>query len=462
MAGFTLIWAGQFISFIGTGMTRFATTVWAYQITGEATALALVGFFGFAPLIIMTPFAGALVDRWNRKLVTALADLGAGLTTVGLLILFLMGNLQVWHLMVAGAVAGIFESFQFPAFSASMSLMLKKKEYGRANGMLSLAESASGIVAPLLAGILLPLVGLGGIMAVDIVTFSLAVLAVFLVFIPQPPRTASGEEAQGNLLREAVYGFKYIWKRASLLGLQSLFFFSNFFFTMSTILLPAYILARTSNNTALLGTVQAAMGVGGVAGGLLMSTWGGPQRRIHGLLIGFMGSSLLGQALMGTGQSLPVWLTAGFLMLAFLPFINGSNQAIWQAKVAPDVQGRVFSARRLIAQVTIPLGMLAGGLLADNVFEPLMMAPTGGLPLALTGLVGSGPGAGMGLLFVITGVLGTIVGAAGYLVPPIRYAEDLLPDHIAVHGEFADGAAPSTPSPVLEPASDAAPIQPLP
>ncbi|MGL4648979.1 MAG: MFS transporter, partial [Caldilineaceae bacterium] len=337
MPGFLLIWAGQFISYIGTGMTRFATTIWAYQITGEATALALVGFFSFAPLIIMTPFAGALVDRWNRKLVTALADLGAGVSTIALLLLYLTGNLQIWHLMVAGAFAGIFEAFQFPAFSASMSLMLKKEEYGRANGLLSLAESASGIVAPLLAGILLPLLGLGGILTIDIVTFVLAVVAVALVFIPQPPQTEAGKEGSGSLLREAAYGFQYIWRRASLLGLQSLFFFSNLFATIGMILLPAYILARTGNNATALGTVQAAFGVGGVVGGLLMSTWGGPKRRVHGVLIGFIGASLMGQMLMGLGQSLPWWWVAAFFSMAWIPLLNGSNQAIWQAKVAPDV-----------------------------------------------------------------------------------------------------------------------------
>lgn len=437
MPGFLLIWAGQFLSFIGTGMTRFATTVWAYETTGEATALALVGFFGFAPLIIMTFFAGALVDRWNRKLVMALADLGAGVSTIALLILYLSGNLQIWHLMVAGAFAGIFESFQFPAFSASMSLMLKKEEYARANGLLALAESASGIIAPLLAGVLLPLMGLGGVMMIDVVTFALAVIAVALVFIPKPPRTESGHESQGNLLREAIYGFQYILRRASLLGLQTLFFFSNLFGTMAFILLPAYILARTGNNETQLGTVQAAAGIGGVIGGVLMSTWGGPKRRVHGVLLGFIGAAVLGQALMGLGQSLPLWMAGSFFASFFIPFLNGGNQAIWQAKVAPDVQGRVFAARRLIAQVSVPLGMLLGGTLADNVFEPMMLAPAGAFAQAAARLVGSGPGAGMGLIFLFTGLTSALVGISGYLIAPIRNAEDLLPDHVAAHGELA-------------------------
>ena len=437
MTAFTLIWFGQLISFVGTGMTRFALTVWAYETTGSAAVLAQVGFFSFVPIILVTPFAGALVDRWNRKLVMMLSDLGAGLSTIALLILYVTGNLQIWHIMVAGAFAGIFESFQFPAFSASISTMLNKAQYVRANAMLSLAESASGIVAPVLAGFLLVAIGIGGIMAIDIITFSLAVIAVLLVHIPQPGRSREGAEAGAGIWREAAYGFRYIWRRPSLLGLQASFFFSNLFSSIGIILLPAMILARTGNNETTLGLVQSALGIGGVVGGLLLSTWGGPQRRIHGLLLGFIGISLLGQSLLGIGQALPLWAAAGFFMGFFIPFINGSNQAIWQAKVAPDVQGRVFAARRIFAQVTIPLGFLLGGYMADGIFEPLMVNPSGVVARFFEPLVGSGPGAGMGLIFVITGLLGAAVGLAGYVIPVIRNAEDILPDHDAA--AHADG-----------------------
>lgn len=443
MTAFGIIWIGQLISFIGTGMTRFATTVWAYQTTGSAEALALVGFFSFAPVIIMTPIAGALVDRWNRKLVMIMADLGAALSTVVLLTLYATGNLQVWHLMVAGTLAGIFESFQFPAFSASITTMLKKEQYTRANGMLSLAESASGIIAPLLAGFLLAMLGLGGIFFIDIITCAIAVLTMIVVFIPQPPVTAEGAASKGSLLQDAIYGFKYIWKRPSLLGLQTLFFFSNLFGAMSGVLFPAMILARTANNAATLGVVQTAFGVGGVAGGLLMSTWGGPKRRVHGVLLGFIGSSLLGNVLMGIGQTVPIWYVAAFFWVFFIPFLNGSNQAIWQSKVAPDVQGRVFSARRLIAQVSSPLGMLVGGMLADRIFEPMMSNVNSAGAQAFGWLVGTGPGAGMGLLFVIMGTLGALVGVAGYFVRVIRNAEDLLPDHVSTTEEPIPAAEPA-------------------
>jgi hypothetical protein len=174
--------------------------------------------------------------------------------------------------------------------------------------------------------------------------------------------------------------------------------------------------------------VQSALGVGGVVGGLILSLWGGPRRRVHGVLLGMAGGSLLGEVMMGLGRSLPVWALAAFVTAFFLPFINGSNQAIWQAKVPPDVQGRVFAVRRLIAQLAAPLSMLLAGPLADYLFEPAM-APGGALAPVLGDLLGVGPGAGMRLMFVISGVLGASVALLGYLFPAIREAEDRLPDH---------------------------------
>ena len=437
MTGFTVVWIGQVVSLLGTGMTRFALTIWAWQLTGSATALALMGFFSFGPIVLFSPVAGALVDRWNRKLVMMLSDLAAGLATVAIFLLYTTGHLEIWHLYVAGAFAGTFESFQFPAYSAAVTTMVHKKHYARASGMLSLAESISGIAAPALAGLLLVMIGIGGILVIDMVTFVLAILALVAVNIPQPPRTAAGAEGQGSLWQESLYGFRYILDRPSLLGLQLLFFTSNLLATLGFTLLAPMILARTGSNSVVLGTVESAFGVGGVVGGVLLATWGGPQRRVHGVLLSFVGASLLGQTLMGLGQILPVWIAAAFLSSAFIPILNGSNQAIWQQKVAPDVQGRVFATRRLIAQITAPLAMLLAGPLADFVFEPGMMA--GGSLAALFGwLVGTGPGAGMALIFVISGLLGSFIGVVGYLIPTIRNAEDILPDHEAAGGGSGD------------------------
>lgn len=428
MPAFTIVWFGQMVSFLGTGMTRFALTIWAWQITGSATALALVAFFAFGPTVVMSPIAGALVDRWNRKLVMMLSDLGAGASTVAILTLYTTGHLQIWHLYVAGAFAAAFEAFQWPAYSAAISTMLPKEQYGRANGMMSLLESVSGIGAPILAGILIGLIGIGGVMIIDVFTFVFAVGTLLAVLVPQPVETVAGREGRGSLWKESVYGFRYILQRPGLLGLALIFLNTNLIVPFFYVLINPMILARTGNNAEVLGTVLSITGVGGVVGGLTMSAWGGPRRRIHGILGGMAVAGLAGASLMGLGRALPLWAAAGFVDGFLMPIINGSSQAIWQAKVAPDVQGRVFAVRRLIAQIAGPLGILLAGPLADKVFEPAMQ-PGGALVGVFSGLVGSGPGAGMALMMVLAGVLTAAVSLAGYLIRPIRDVETTVPDH---------------------------------
>ncbi len=442
MFGFTIVWIGQIVSLLGTSMTTFALTIWAYEITGTATALALVGFFFVTPMLVFSPLAGAIVDRQDRKLMMMLSDLASGVTTIAVLILFQAGLLQIWHLYIAAAIQGTFQTFQWPAYSAAISVMIPKEQYGRANGMLSLAESGSNIFAPLLAGALLGIVGLAGILTIDIVTFVFAIGALLLVHIPQPKITAEGRASQGSIWTEAAYGFRYIVKRPSLLGLQTVFMLGNFFFSIPFAILAAMILASTSNNEIIFGSVSSAGAIGAVVGGLIMSAWGGPKRLIHGVLAGWAISSLVGVVLMGLGNSLPIWAIASFCGAFFIPIINGSNQAIWQAKVAPDLQGRVFSIRRLITWFVNPAAMLIAGPLADRVFEPAMQTNSG-LSQMFSGLVGTGPGAGMSLIFIFSGLMAMMVGIGGYFIPMIRNVETILPDH--------DSMPDVSDSPALEP-----------
>ena len=431
MFGFTIVSLGQFVSMLGSGMTRFALTFWAWEVTGEATALALVAFFSFAPAVVFSPIAGVIVDRVSRKAVMIVSDLAAGLSTVVILILHMTGNLQIWHLYAAGFFAATFESFQFPAYSAAISTMVEKKHYARANAMLGLAGSASGIVAPMLAGLLFAILGIDGIMVIDVVTFVFAVGVLLFVFIPSPKESEAGRASRRGFLSESLFGLRYIAGNKSLLGLQSVFFAINFVATFGFVVFAAMILARTGSDKIILGTTQMAFGIGGVVGGVLMSTWGGPKRRVHGVLLGMALAGLLGHVVLGLGQSLAIWSAGAFFTMFFIPIINGSNQAIWQAKVPPDIQGKVFAARRMIAQISAPLAMLIGGPLADRVFEPAM-ASGGAFARMFGPLVGTEPGSGMALMFVFAGILAVAVGLGGYLFPSVRNAEDLLPDHDAM------------------------------
>jgi hypothetical protein len=305
--------------------------------------------------------------------------------------------------------------------------MIPKEQLGRANGMMSLIEAGPGVIAPILAGALLPIIRLTGILFIDVATFILAVGALLAVHVPQPPRTQEGVQASGGMLKEAAYGFKYIFARPSLLGLQLVFFVGNLFTGIAFTVFAPMILSRTGNDSLAFGTVQTAGAIAGVVGGVLMSAWGGFKRRVHGVLFGWILSGL-GVAIIGLAGGLSIWITGMVLSSVVVALVNGSNQAIWQAKVAPDLQGRVFSSRRLIAWFTNPISPIIGGLLADYVLEPAARAGTG-LPARFAWLVGTGPGSGMGLLLVICGLVAALVGLVGYFIPYIYNAETILPDH---------------------------------
>jgi len=427
LPGFTVVWLGQIVSVLASGMTQFALTIWMYQQTSSATALGLMQVFYITPFLIISPIAGVMVDRYNRKLMMMVSDLAAGLGTVAILVLQSQGLLQFWMLYFVSALIGLGGAFQWPAYSAAISTMVPKEQYGRANGMMTLIEAGPGVLAPLLAGMFLPIVGLTGILAFDVITFIFAIGTLMVVFVPQPPKTVEGQKESGSFFKEAVYGFIYIFARPGLLGLQLVFMFGNLFAGIGYTMLAPMVLERTSNSAAALGAVQTAGAVGAVVGGIAMSAWGGFKRRVHGVLGGWIISGL-GFAMLGSGQALPVWVVFSAFSSLVGPLINASNQSIWMAKVAPDVQGRVFSARRLIAWSTQPIAPIIAGTLADFVLEPAMMG-SGSLPELFGPLVGTTSGSGMSLLIVFCGLGAALVGAVGYCVSAIRNAEDLLPDH---------------------------------
>ncbi len=406
-AAFRLLWVGQALALVGREMTWFALTLYAYQKTGLATTLSLLGFFHFLPLILLSPLAGALVDRYPRRWAMLAANLGGGLATGFLLLMLLLGRLEVGHLYLVSALTGALSSLHWPALSAALSAMLEKKDYARASGMMSLAESLAGVGAPILAAALLKPLGLGGVFALDLLGAGAAVLTLLLVPIPNP-KPQAGKRA--SLLEEALYGFRFILERPPLLGLQLMFFGMNFLTTLAATVLPAMVLAKTALSEAALALVRSASGLGGVAGGLLLSLWGGPRKQVHGVFWG-MALSSLALALMGLADSPQAWAVLAFLESLFIPVLNGSNQAIWQAKVPLEVQGKVFAARRMIAWFANPLAMLLSGPLADQVFGPRY-----------------GLGEGIALMLLLFGGLGVALGLSGYLLPQVREAERLLPD----------------------------------
>lgn len=427
MRTFSIIWFGQLVSMLGSAMTRFALVAYLWEKTQEATPVVLIGVIMGLGSAAASLVAGVLVDRWNRKLTIIGGDLGTGVGTLLLLALLGMGDLPLWAIYTAAGLAGICGAFQGLAFSASTTLLVPPEQYQRAAAMMSLAEYLSIVAAPALAGLLINSAGLGAVLLLDVITFLFAVMTAALTRIPQPAPQA--QETSPPFWREIGFGFRYIWARPALVSLLMLLFGFTLLEALGYPLLAPMLLARTGGDETTLGLVQSVMGVGGLIGGAAISAWGGPKRRIYGLIAGMILTGLFGDMLMGLGQTLPVWMLAGFCLETFIPLVVSANAALWQAKVEPAVQGRVFAVRRMIGQTAEPIAAIAAGVLADQVFEPAMQ-PGGALAGIFGGWVGTGDGAGMALLLVLCGILATLAGVIGFAIPALRRIDVDLPDQV--------------------------------
>jgi MFS family permease len=402
MRGFTIIWFGQIISLMGSAMTWFAFTIWAWEKTGKASALATISFFAFLPTVLLTPLAGALVDRWDRKLVMLLSDFATALGTLAIFLIYAFGDLQIWHIYVVSILAGFFTAFQYPAYAAAVTTMLSKDNYARAEGMLGSGRALSGILAPIFAAALLGWIGLRGIMLIDLATFLFAFGTLILIYIPQPKQTAVGLQSKGTLWQEILFGFRYIGRKHSLRALTSLFMLSGIFLAIGATLMAPLVLSLTQNNESALATVQSTGAVGGIVGGVILSLWGGAKHRIHTILIGGAGACLLGILWLGVSGAILFWAIGSFFFAFFEPFVEGGNLAIWQSKVEADVQGRVFSARQLLVQIPYLFGILLAGYLAEA--------------------------SAISSVLIFAGIAGALVFLFGYLSSRVREAETLLPD----------------------------------
>ncbi len=424
---FITIWGGQLASMLGSEVTSFAMTLWAWQVTGQATPLSLIIFFSHVPRIGAAFFAGILVDRWNRKLLMMVGDTAAAISTIAILLLFLSDRLEIWHLYVTAAMNGLFSYFQDLAYSASISVIVPKQNYTRAAAMSDhIGQFGSNIIAPAIAGVLYYAIGLQGILTIDLLTFIIAIGTVWRVQIPQPQMSVT-DQGSGNIWQNMTFGFRYIIKRPSFLAIVIFWLIFNLVDGILTGIHSPVILARSSNDAAVYASVQSAIGLGGAIGAVALSVWGGFKRRIHGLLLGTV-LSYVSMAVFSLANLPSVWMMSGFFAGVFWPFIGSSNQAIWLSKVAPDVQGRVFATRYLIAQISLPLGLGIGGILADHVFEPAMK-PGGSLAVIFGGVFGTGSGSGMALQYTLFSLVGVLTGLGGYAFRKLRDVEIIVPDH---------------------------------
>ncbi|HYG62175.1 MAG TPA: MFS transporter [Thermoanaerobaculia bacterium] len=445
---FVLIWLGQMVSMLGSGLTSFALGVWIYQRTGSATSFALLTFFVIVPAMLVLPLAGVLVDRWDRRRVMMASDSLAALGTLALALLVWSGRLETWHIYAVVVFNSAVSSLQMPAFSATVPLLVAKRHLGRTAGMMQLGAAVPTILAPLVAGALVAVIGLHGILIVDLVTFLFAVSMLFIVRLPNPPRggveDAAGAE-QGPVSRDALYGWTYLRERPGLLALLFMFAGVNFCLGFLNALLTPMILSFASEKA--LGTVMALAGCGMLVGGVAMAVWGGPKRRMQGVF-GFLLLAAVILSLSGLRENVTLIAAAAFAFLCCFPLINGCAAAILQTKIAPQVLGRAMAAQQLVAMSALPVAILLAGPLADHVFEPLL-APGGPLAGTVGRVIGVGPGRGIGLLFMVLGGLIVLAVAAGWANPRVRNLEDELPDAIGDEPPPVSplGPAPQEPAP---------------
>jgi MFS transporter, DHA3 family, macrolide efflux protein len=429
MQTFFIVWAGQVISLLGTKLTEFALGFWildqTYQDNGTITQFALTILFMYLPKVIISPLAGVLVDRWNRRFTMIMSDLGTGLVTIAILSLVWTDNLAVWQIYLALIASSSLNAFQQPAYTASIAQLVPPKNLIRANGMVQASFAIAKIASPAIAGILLHHFSLKTILCIDASTFVIAILTLVSVKFPDVKRFArKRNKVLNQVVADAVAGWNYIVLRPGLVRLVC--FIAISYFTMGMIEVVLWPLLYQPGSTAELGFVLSVGGCGMLVGSVLMSLWSGPRNRVQAIIcfVGLQGLIVL----VGGLKISPVVLAFGIFGYLFSqPIIVSCNQAIWQSKVPTRLQGRVFALQQTLERSLAICAYLLAGPLVDNVLNPLMAE--GGIVAQVIGkVINTGMGQGVTLLLVILGVINLMVVAIAYREPRLRHLEQELPD----------------------------------
>ena len=416
MKKFFIMWTGQLFSQLGTALTTFALGIWIYQHTGSVSQFAAVQISWTAALIFMSPLAGAIVDRWDRRSLLIFAEASGAARVIFFLLLLAMGKLSLFAICFASAIVGITGAIGSAAYMASMTMVLPKEKLGRANGMQQFVWAFAQVTAPFLAGILLGTWGLKPVLIIDCASFFIAIGAYLTITIPNPERTLEDKAKRGAraLLDDIVVGAKYL-NNPLLLFLCLFLSGLNLAAGVVSLLFQPMMLAFTS--AAVVGRVATIGALGMLAGSVLMSIWGGPKR-----LTGIMAlNALCSICLIAGGMKASAVLIAasGFLFFFCYPLLAGSAQAMLQQLVAPEIQGRVFSFVKLAGAWSVPIGQAISGPIVDKIFEPWFQ-PGGLLTHTIGRIIGVGAGRGSAFMFIVLGSLYLLMALTAHLLPPFR------------------------------------------
>ena len=413
---FLLLWSTQSLSQLGSAMTSFALIIWAYGQTGSALSTALLTVCSYAPYVCLSVFAGALCDRWDKKTVMLASDSFAALCTAAVLVLSLGGGLQVWHLYAINVLTGLMNTVQQPASDVAVSLLVPPQYYQKAGGLRYFSNSLTGILTPVLAAALLGFGGLQVVLMADLASFFVAFATLLWgIHLPGAPVKQAGG---AGVLAEAAAGLRYLKQQRGILHLILFLALINFTASVYNAALTPMLLSRQGGGQQVLGLVNAVTGAATLVGSLLASTLPAPKNRVRVVLNTLLFSMGTENFILALGRGAPAWCVGAALGWVGIPLMGANLDVLLRGNVPLALQGRVFAARNTLQFFTIPLGNLAGGLLVDRVFEPLLARQSAASPLVA--LVGAGKGSGAALLFLVLGAVGLLTCVLFRFDKPLR------------------------------------------
>ena len=402
---FFILWLTQSLSALGSSMTAFALVIWSYEQKGSALSTAMLAICSYLPYVLMSIFAGALSDKWNKKYIMLISDCFAALCTFAVLILMKTGHLMIWHLYFINALNGLMNTVQRPASDVATSLLTPKKHYQKISGMLSLSSSLINVLTPVIASAMLAFGGIDTVIIFDLLTFAAAFTALaFFIKIPQINRDKNATKE--SVFSSAKSGLKYLKNNRGILDLILFLAAINFTASIYNAALPAMLLSRENGGETVLGMVNTCVGLATLAGSLILSFMPEPKSRVRVICNSLLFSMSTENLLLSLGRSAPVWCIASVLGWIFIPVMAGNMDVILRTNIPVKMQGRVYSARNTLQFFTIPVGYFLGGILVDKVFEPFMAAQSSHSFFNV--LFGTGKGSGAAMLFLIIDAVGVI------------------------------------------------------
>lgn len=395
---FLLLWITQSFSGLGSAMTSYALVIWSYTQEGSALITALLMVSSYAPYVLLSIFAGALSDKWNKKITMLVCDSVAALTTVVMLFLLQSGTLQIWHIYIINAVNGLMNTVQQPASEVAVTRILPKKYYQQVGGLRYFASSLNSVMTPIIATAVLGMAGMGAVIAFDLFTFCIAFATLALGI--RIPENTENTEASEKLLVSVKKGIHYLKQEQGIFNLILFLAAINLVASIYDAAFPAMMLSRNGGSEKVLGLVNAVIGITTFAGSILASFMKTPKSRVRVICNCLLFSMSTENFLLAFGKTPLVWCIGGFLGWIFIPLMNTNLDAILRLHVPEQMQGRVYSVRNSLQFFTIPIGYFLGGFLVDRIFEPIMARqPENSIPVQLFG-IGKGSGAAF-LFFVI-------------------------------------------------------------